>query len=266
MKTKKEILLLILLGLVSMLKSYSQEGYCGLGAGYGFPAGGIQMIEYNNSNAFTTQTLSFGKGLNFGLYGGYMINKYIGMELDASYLNNTVKINSGSVAYVYPLFNMYQPPLQFTSYMLRLTPSVRFQYGEKRLRPYAILGLIAGLGTRVTVDFTVPGYETNSADVYSGGYSYGIHGALGIRVLLLNNAWAFIEASANYQDFIPGKEIIEPGQSQVNFVSSGYYSSSGNVTTEPLIYLPFSSLGLNAGIQLSLVKTQKAPQKKAGNL
>jgi len=143
--------------------------------------------------------------------------------------------------------------------MLRITPSVRFQYGEKRVRPYIVLGLIAGLGTTVTVASTVPKYDTNSADIYSGGYSYGIHGALGIRVLLFDNAWAFIEASANYQDFIPGKEVIEPGQNQVNYSSSGYYSSSGNVVTEPLISLPFSSLGINAGIQCSLTKTQTAP-------
>src|ERR1700722_20298319 len=124
MKSKKRTLLLVMLSLGSILKSYSQEGYFGLGAGYGLPVAGMQMVEYyNNSNSFSTQTLSFGKGLNFGLYGGYMINKYIGAELDVSYLNNTTKITSGSIAYVFPLFNSYQPPLQFTSYMLRLTPS-----------------------------------------------------------------------------------------------------------------------------------------------
>jgi len=261
MKTKKGALLLITLSLLSTLKCYSQEGYFGLGAGYGFPAAGMQMVEYsNNSGAFTTQTLSFGKGLNFGLYGGYMINKYIGTELDVSYLNNTFKINSGSVVYVFPLFNSYQPPLQFTSSMLRLTPSVRFQYGEKRVRPYLVLGFIVGLGTSVTVAITVPGYDTNSVNKYSGGYSYGVHGAIGARVLLLDNTWAFVEASANYQNFIPGKEVIEPGQNQVNFASSGNYSSSGNVITEPRIYLPFSSLGLNVGVQISLVKTKKTPQ------
>ena len=92
MKTKR---LTILLTLCVASNFITAQGlYFGLGGGYGFAAAkqtlGQDTKVTNTGGTFSAEymshPISLGKGINAGLFAGYMFNPNIGLELGVSYL------------------------------------------------------------------------------------------------------------------------------------------------------------------------------------
>jgi hypothetical protein len=248
MKTLKVILYSSLLVLSSSL-SFAQQWYLGLGGGYGFPVAGQSVASYSTAYAFTTQTLSYGKGDNYGAYGGYMFNKYIGAQLGVSYIAGGTTFTTAYSDLV-GVTNYLYTTTQYGD-MLRLIPAVRLQCGTDRLKPYVNIGFIAGIATTVTY-----GNSSFAGEYYkfSGGSSFGFHGALGFQFICSKVFALFAEAAVYYQNYAPAQETT-PSGNIIDFVSSGNSGvQNQNTIQEPKVYLPFSSLGVNAGVQFSFVK------------
>ncbi len=222
----------------------AQGTYLGIDAGYGFPASKQLLTAdvtsktntYTNpgSSGSTTSVTnqsapySMGKGINAGLFGGYMLTKNLGIELGVGYLmglstsqtTETDKLTSNTVAT--PGSSTNSTDISTTSFkgsMLRLIPGVRVQFGNGKIHPYASAGLIVGvLGsiTKETVDnnsLTISNSTSNTSNTnddiwkYSGRISMGFHGALGVTYLFTQKLGFFAELTSCFQTYSPGKAL-----------------------------------------------------------
>lgn len=265
----KKIIFIAMFSIAFGSLSFAQKWYMGIGGGYGFPVAGFGGSS-TTQTSFNSETVSFGDGADFGAYGGYMLMKNMGIELGVSYhtgVNNTLTNTSEEYNYLGGTQTTNTATENFSGNMLRLIPAVRMQAGDGPICPYVVFGGIIGLAPSATYSVTYssqgstpqPGAQPIS---FSGGYSFGFHGALGIKFMVSPDIAIFAEFAVNYQDYIPAKSV--DGGVTTNYASSLTYSTSSssnnnNTTlTEPLIHLPFSTIGGNAGIQISIGKSGAA--------
>ena len=280
MKTKKLIAAVALCGPLLLSNLQAQGLYLGLGVGYGFPAGKQADVEQTSTtsgsvttNEYTTKNLSLGKGINAGLYVGYMFNKNLGAELGISYLiGGKTTINDKSTGNNSSSTDEYI----YKGNMIRFTPALKMIIGENKLRPYMRIGMIVGIAGKLTDEYnytnTTPG-STSSGQViteYTGGISLGFHGGLGINYALSDKLSLFGELAGNYQNWAPKKSEIttytQDGadqlpsmttyQKETEFLdsfttTSNSPSNNGVPDQQTKFYLPFSSFGINIGIVLN---------------
>jgi hypothetical protein len=243
--------------------SFAQNWYAGVGGGYGFPVAGMAIYNETGTSygyTFTSKILSYGKGFNFGGYGGYMFNKNVGAEIGVSYLEGA-QTSTGAENYDIGSFAgpSFAETETFSATMLRIIPAVRFQLGEGCIRPYSVLGVSIGVATSAKATLYDPSPDEA---IYSGGYSFGLHAAIGARIMLSQKIALYAELNMNYQNYSPAK--VTDGVITVNYASSGtYYEATPYNTSQPQVYLPFSSLGVNVGVQISIGKQKAATSKPA---
>lgn len=255
--------------LIIVSTSFAQSWYEGIGGGYGFPVAGVQVSDEtdiypgsgNPSATWTTRTLSFGKGVNISGYSGHMFTKNVGVEFGASYLfgaNTTASLTT-----IYPSVTS-TTSLTYSAQMLRLIPAVRLEGLDGNLRVYAVAGFIYGIAVFTTVQASTSSVSTIDSNRYSGGYSLGFHGALGLRMIITPKTSVYIEINGNYQNYSPTKNVVNDNL-VINYVSSGSFNTSalgGNGVELPKISLPFSSLGINIGLHYTFPDNPKSTVKK----
>jgi hypothetical protein len=272
MKTKKIILFTSALFLSTTSTLFAQGFYATIGGGYNFPVAGtpiqdetIKSTSNTSMVSFTGKTLSYGKGVDFGASVGYMFTKNVGIEIGASYLDGTnttaTDMDAGTTNYSKEAYN---------GTMLRFIPACRIQSGEGLVRPYGVLGAIIGTATNANITETYgPSNSIDGTVIYNGGYSFGFHAAVGATITCVENISVFIELAVNYQNYAPATAVatgnayyLGQGVQTVSYGNSGSYYPSVNNTSStlvlPQIYLPFSSLGINAGFHFSFAKSAKA--------
>lgn len=272
MKTPKTAFLIFIISLAFGSKPFAQQWYLVAGGGYGFPVAG-EVLE-NQSLAgsvsmqysYTTLTQSFGAGFKTGISGGYMFNKNFGVELGFSYLDGSTTTVSLVSYYYYNNLNYtnYIENVAMSGTMFRMTPAFRFQYGEKKFKPYVVFGFIAALSESAKLVDTYSAQFPAKTGTFSGGKSFGFHGAIGTRFMFSEKVAAFIEFAVDYQNYAPQMLVYNNGNTvNYNSTGGGYIGGVGGGTATPPVYLPFSSLGVNAGIQFSFVKPPPPPQAHA---
>ena len=141
-------------------QSYSQGLYISAGGGYGFSAAGNSSFASteNTSNTATLNntytykisngTGSFGRGAQFGATVGYMFSENIGAELNIGYLLGSKNTNTN---YETKFNGTYSSTDTYSGKMLRLTPALRFSVGKDKLKPYMRVGLVIGVGGKISV-------------------------------------------------------------------------------------------------------------------
>jgi hypothetical protein len=268
----KKVILIAMFSIALGSMAFAQKWYLGIGGGYGFPVAGIGGSS-TTQTSFNSETVSFGEGADFGAYGGYMFMKNMGIELGVSYhmgVNNTLTNTSEE----------YTPPgvgtqiistetENFSGNMLRLIPAVRMQADDGHICPYVVFGGIIGLAPSATYNETYSNQGNVSQPfTFSGGYSFGFHGALGVKFIVSSDIAIFAECAVNYQEYVPAKGV--EGSETVSYVKSYTYGSASpyinnytNTETEPQVHLPFSSVGANAGILISIGKSGAASKPAA---
>ena len=261
----KKVIFIAMFSIALGSLSIAQKWYAGVGGGYGFPVAGVAISNETGTSygySFTSKTLSYGKGFNFGGYGGYMFNKNIGAEIGLSYLYGA---QTSTGAENYDIGSFAGPPFNetetFSATMLRIIPAVRFQVGEGCIRPYSVLGVCIGVATSANATLYNPSPDEA---IYSGGYSFGLHAALGARIMFSQKIALYAEVNMNYQNYSPAK--VTDGAITINYASSGsYYEASPYNTSQPQAYLPFSSLGINVGVQISIGKSGAVSNSSSSN-
>lgn len=284
MKTKHVIFSTILIGAFSISSIQAQGVYLGLGGGYGFAAGKQSFFDdyktTNSSSGSTTEVtahpFSLGKGINAGLYAGYMFNKNVGAELGVGYLigSKTVFTDEYNNTSAFP--SSSKTEMTWKGRMIRLVPTIRMTAGEKKLLPYMKAGLIIGVGGKVYDDMHTVNTSTTSNTVteesweYYGGMSLGFHGAIGLNYMVNDKIGIFAEVAGNYQNFAMKKgsmtkytvdgvdqmSTLDTYEKEIEFVDSYTYSSSPppNVNQPDKaskFFMPFSSIGINLGLHIS---------------
>ena len=284
MKIKKLILFFSCISSFSVLNA--QGFYIGAGGGYGLGAAKESGQDSKSTTAGgitnSTQTsnpFSYGQGVNFGLNVGYMLKKNFGFELGVSYLMGSVYTSTYESINSDFSFSIKDETTSKGS-MIRLVPAVKVVLGEKKLSLYSKAGIILGVGSKMVREnnysYTFIGFGTStySRSEYSGGISFGVHGALGLNYMLSKKIGLALELNGNYQDWAMKKrELTDYTSNGTNMLSSytvseletiyvNHYTDDGvsGYTNEPSKqtkeYLPFSSIGLNLGIHISLGKSE----------
>lgn len=255
----------------------AQSGYAGFGAGYGI---GISrtIIGYNSydnsiSNSHFTENVrgSYGRGMNFNVYGGYMVNDVISLELAANYLvgskytftNEDINTNVSSKT-IYDV--------NATSF--RLIPTIRLSYGENKVRYYSRVALAFGLVNKLTEvsnrTFTNPGGTNVSYEQfeYTGGIYIGFTGAFGLTYQLSDNialyseltryfiSWGatngqYTEVTVNGVDELGNMTTSEKEFEFVDRVDQSMNQNPGEPTKFLKSYTPLNSLTLNFGLHFT---------------
>jgi opacity protein-like surface antigen len=285
MKFKIKLQLAIVIIAVLMgATTFAQGLYINAGAGYGFPAapyllGENSDIQQNGEISSTHHfeivkgSGSLGKGLQAGAIIGYMFNPNVGAELGISYLFGG-KIESKSEYQNDDYSNMYESTL--SAKMLRFTPALKMTAGKGNVKPYLKTGLVVGVAGKIKSESksTSTGEynegTTESEAEGTGGISIGFAGALGADFMFTDNIGIFAEMGIITQSWAPKKgeitkytvdgedhlDDMTTHDKEVEFVDSYSYTSGDYDENSPdqelKTYFPFSSVGVNVGIKITL--------------
>jgi OmpA-like transmembrane domain len=198
--------------------SQAQGFYAGAQVGYGLPSQ-VQpffpnVISGTNSTTTNNKSYSLGAGMAVGIYGGYMLNENIGLELGLSEkFNNSVTATS-YITTPFPSTDVYTAK----GSVLGITPGIRLMTGSDRLKIYTVTGLIIGMpsatlednGTH-TMGVGGGGTVTNTSDViytYSGNIIIGFDGTLGVMYMLTDKIGVFAEITGDFEDWAPDEQLI----------------------------------------------------------
>jgi len=267
--------------------SYSQKFYFNAGLGYNYSAASTFAVTDNievysdNGNSYALsgvnntlrETISFGKGFQFGGAVGYNFSEHFSFEIGVSYLNGkeyetkfTQRYANSSDAYS----QIYK------SQMLRLMPSIKLSVGDA-FKPYLKTGLVIGVGSKINVQETFNYKNQNNNAIYqlsefdlSGGVSIGFVTGIGIsletddhwgffsEINIITQSWAPQKASytkfnQNGSDFLSRLPYNMKENVFVDTYSSNVDASNSQTSSEKLkTYFPFSSIGFNIGIYYQL--------------
>jgi hypothetical protein len=291
MKKTKIGMALLVTGLALSFNSSAQGIYFGVGGGYGFAAGkqdfptGADVTATTSgapaitTTTYTSRSYSFGKGINLGLYGGFMFNKNVGAELGIAYLIGGSSVGTSNQTASAPGFGSSDvTTTTVKGSMLRLVPGIRVQVGEGKMHPYATAGLIIGVAGKATMEQnevkSATGSPTNTTDMivtYTGGTAMGMHASLGVNYMVSGKLGIFGEVSANLQSASPSKSMVTTNTvngtdqipkmttSQIETDYSSSYTTTSNAAASPgtpsqasSSRTPFSSIGFNIGVHISL--------------
>lgn len=247
--------------------SYSQGIYFDLGLGYNFSAAssvlGVESTE--SSSGFETNEVvcgSMGKGFGGGLGVGYMFSKNCGFEFNFSYL-------SGSEYEIKSTGTGYLETQTAKGKMIRITPALRVATSGEKIKGYCKFGPVIGVGTKVDVEETGSysmggGYSSswNNEYNYSGGISVGLMGAAGIEFNLSDMFGIYFELNSISQSWAPKEMEFTETETNVGPFGVDTETDAGNVDFKDKVddndvdkelkeFIPFSSVGIKAGIKLT---------------
>lgn len=284
MKTKTKLqLAIVIIAVLIGTTTFAQGLYINAGAGYGFPAAPYQMAENYSSNSNTTGNTSdyeivkgsgsFGKGLQAGAIIGYMFNPNVGAELGISYLfGGKIESKDDYHSEYYSSTN----EATLSAKMLRFTPALKITVGNGNVKPYMRTGLVIGAAgkiKRVYKSTSTGDFDTEKEEgemELTGGISLGFAGALGADFKLSESIGIFAEMGIITQSWAPKKgEITKYNvngldqlddmttyDKEIEFVDSYTYNSETVDEDSPdqtlKMYFPFSSIGVNAGIKITI--------------
>ena len=215
-------------------------------------------------------TGSFGKGLQFGATVGYFFTENIGAELNVGYLIGEKITHTETDSR-----GLFQEE-KSSAKMLRLTPSIKIQVGKKNIKPYMRFGLVIGLAPNITISYllNIPNAKnplTEESDrTMSGGTSIGFSAGVGVKYKLNERIGVFGEFSLVSQAWAPKKAVFTKSiingvdelpsltisQKEVEYVDPYVQGiSNPNEPSKSLkTYMPFSSIGINVGLQIAIGK------------
>lgn len=248
--------------------------YVNSNTSYGLSLAPMTISANYSPNKVESVKSSFGKGFDFGVGAGYHFNKNIAAEIDFTYLiGGKIKFTDSS--------NPSTPAEteELSATMFRIIPTLKFSGGEK-FKPYAKIGLVIGLGTRLkdeSVNYfaswtgSVEKYEETV--IFSGGTSLGMKGNVGLDYSISEKFGVFAEINFISQAWAPKKAettryllngedklaTLDVRDKETEFVDS----YNPNETIQPnqpnkslKLYLPFSSWGANIGIKFTFRKKE----------
>ena len=258
-------------------KNKSNNIYVSINGGYGLVS--ASNSQYASTTVYSgspttyesfKSTGSFGKGLQFGATVGYLFTENIGAELNVGYLIGETITHTQTDSR-----GLFQEE-KSSAKMLRLTPSIKIQVGKKNIKPYMRFGLVIGLAPKIITSYTlnIPNstytHTEESSRTMSGGTSIGFSAGMGANFKLnkrigvfaefnlVSQAWApkkavFTKSIVNGVDVLPSSTI---SQKEVEYVDPYVQGiSNPNEPSKSLkIYMPFSSIGINVGLQIAIGK------------
>ena len=279
---KKIVLTALCFSAISVSQLFGQGFFMDVSGGYGFSMAG-QVIDYNsNTNStmtgstYTDEILkgSFGAGTNFGLQAGFMFNDHLGFAVEGNYLlgqkfKSTSKYSSDWGGMPYSSSGEGVSQAKFT----RITPSFIFSLPKDKISPFAQLGLMMGFGT-IEASYEGSNSDGDSYEYgvrYNQGMAIGMSASIGIDYKLGEKLSLLGSIRSVNMTYAPlHGEITKYKENGVDYLSTmttyesevDFYDELTTNTSNPpnennpdkdlKSYYPFSSIGINIGLRLSL--------------
>lgn len=271
----KKIFLSFIFSGILALGAQAQGLYVGAGFGYGFRAGSTVVGSDANADGSTEVVrASYGKGMTPNVSVGCLFNNEggpgIGLELNLGYLIGTKTKEMDE-------FGVNRGETEHSARSFYLNPSFVVRANDSwKVVPYTKMGIFLGFANRgkdfTHVDQYAPftGELTGTDDTeleYKGKVATGLNSAIGLDFMLSEKFAIFGEFTARLASWAPGSYtstntsvdytggVAEPEvvtSVSGNFVRETPANYTG--TDAPLIVLPFSAIGFNAGVKLYLSK------------
>jgi hypothetical protein len=218
-------------------------------AGVALP--GFVQIELDGTQKALVATL--GAGIDVNVLAGYQFSENVALNIDIGYLNG-FKGGFYQYADLTGSGTANRIDVDFRGTFFNITPNIVFKASEKdgKMRPYARMGLHMGSGT-VTSTTAIDIFQGKRVDEYSGGWNVGLIGGLGLHRQINEQLSAMFEITIKTittrpQQLKNTKNFSGlPNDDTVNFVKE---LNPNSPNTDQLTFpIPFSSIGLSAGIQ-----------------
>lgn len=224
--------------------------------------------------------VSFGSGATFSFGIGTEISDYLSLELTGFYAATNKLEFKTTERYDFPAGKYYFGFNAVHTYKgseIGFIPAIKVHSDGKKITPYAKLGILVAL-VDLTYDYDGT-YMTDHPEYYPFGdesYTYkmkrnvniGANVAVGVDFYLADKLSVFIEANGNFVNYIPTKaeytKYILNGDDELSSFTihekesvyvKRFTSAENDDITEPekklKISLPFSTLGLQAGIRFN---------------
>jgi len=283
----KTTLVLIIITVIFDTQIHAQGTFITVGGGYGYCGAPVQPITNysgtanNNGSGYTNNynllkgSGSYGKGIQASGTLGYMFSENLGAELSIGYLHGGKFIRKES-----DISSTYISINEISTYgrMLRFTPALRMSVGKGKIRPYMRMGLVIGVGAKLTVDsirkyddlYLVTNGSWETVTKYSGGISLGFASGLGADFKCNERYSFYMELGFITQSWAPEKSLItkylDNGVNELSTFTTyqketeyldNYTEDTGSFDSsvpqkQLKFYFPFSSVGINVGLHISL--------------
>lgn len=282
----KKIMSLVVVLCVSTL-GFTQGLYVKVGGGYAVPMGSQTLLEpyqseivTGNFTEVTTTTSvvkgSYGAGTVFNAAVGFKFSPFIGFDLNLAYqlgqeFSGTTSAESPTV------FANLEEKTQSQGFYA--APALMFMAGSESVRPYALVGVIAGKVDLVTertgfYDFTDIPFGTTEREETKGEMAFGFRGGMGVDINVgdrisiyaegIFNSISYYakeseitEATLDGEDYLPEYSVSDRKTIYVETVTTVTVDDIPQVDPDqPTQALrspsPLSSLGINVGVKIKL--------------
>ena len=222
-----------------------------LDVGAGFPSGVGTVTNYNNGT-YSISPYSLGAGFNIALAGNYMFSYHIGAGLDLNDVmgfasTQTYSSNSGGSASVKAVS---------VGSLFAITPNLILSANSEGINPYARFGIVIGIAsyTTTTTETGPSAPSGTNIDSYTGGSAMGWYAGFGVQFPLGGNLKLDVELFDRDVTYLPGKYTNTQPYDNVTAQPTQSLGTSSSDSHSLSQYVPFGSVGLKVGVQLSLGK------------
>ncbi len=255
--------------------------YMRVGLGYGLAMSGNvgngngTIVTVANDETFKVQPYSYGAGLSGTLAVGYNVNKNLGVEMIAT---STVAGKKYEYTSIYEFTSggtTYAEKAVVTTYgnTLLLQPAIVVQSGGAKTNVYARMGVIVPIMNSLASDVDYSENMNNNVEKtteeYSMYFSLGASGAVGASFNLSYNLRLYTELClVSYSPYLAKGSRTSYTRNGVEYLSylslkdrEIEFKKSGTITSsqdpdKPTVAqtqaIPFSNMGINAGIVIQL--------------
>jgi hypothetical protein len=269
----KKVYALIVFSVFLASVAGAQNFYARVGTGMSIQTASDLTLMYDydeSSSTVSTVPVGFGTGYHLNAAFGYMIKKYLGVELGVT---KFFGFNNQADAH-YLLFYMSNSGTgsKMKGNMLYFTPAVILTPGLEKVNPYMRVGMNMGVLSNIISNYTfTDSYEGFTTDYevtekYTGGLAMGFNAACGVDWNITSLITLFAEVNFNGISWAPKKSEItqyeENGEDMLSSLTEKQkvteYSRDVNLDetipdTDPnqgLLYnFPFSNAGMIVGIK-----------------
>lgn len=257
---------------------FGQRMYFSINSGYGFDlapetfSGGNISYADPEIKVLSSVNHSFGKGYNFGVATGIHITENIAFGVEANYLVGADETLTFEI-------ENFKEERVFSSEMFRFIPQLRLTAPVNKLALYAEIGLAIGINPVVHYRkrTQVDGEETGRfRTIYANGTAYGLKSSLGLKYQVTKDLAFSAEMRIFAQSYAPerrqlleafrrGEDVLElrlPSDVHTIYVNEFIEDQTtvrdpGLPTTQLKFFFPFSSVGVNVGVEYSFTLAEK---------
>lgn len=249
------------------------------GGGYDFPAGSQYLLNQSNSgtNFYDVKAIntSFGRGIGFHTDLTWWMNSWLGVTGGGSYHITSAPVKGYYRYYAVEYYSLGNSV--WHSQVAEATAAIALRVPATRLHPYALLGVVLPLYTRITDDEDwesgggiIPSHNYGtSKTVYRLRNTAGYTASLGIAPEISKHASLFIDIRLLSQAILARRSTltsykvqgVEKIDTYTVYGKETVYVKKQDLTKpyhdyepaeKPIFSFPYSSIGIHAGIVFKL--------------